>query len=190
MAKSIPGQIPRSSCNVFADMGLPDAAELNTKARLGAALNLIVERQRLTQTEVATALGINQPKVTALLNYKLGRLFRRVLDALSRGTRTRCRDRRQVQAKLPLSPHCRQSRLHWRLGALRDRLALRLNRGRCSVHSALAIGTIGVVVGLILREVSKLGQHSWLEAPEYSTQLRSRRAECKSPRRAWLDRVG
>jgi len=71
MAKSIPGQIIRSSGNVFADKGLPDAAELDTKARLGAALNLIVERQRLTQTEVATALGINQPKVSALLNYKL-----------------------------------------------------------------------------------------------------------------------
>ncbi len=71
MAKSIPGQIIRSSGNVFADMGLPDAAELDTKARLGAALNVIVERQRLSQTEVATALCINQPKVSALLNYKL-----------------------------------------------------------------------------------------------------------------------
>jgi predicted XRE-type DNA-binding protein len=52
-------------------MGLPDAAELGTKARLGAAINLIVERRRLTQAEVAAALGINQPKVSALLHYKL-----------------------------------------------------------------------------------------------------------------------
>jgi predicted XRE-type DNA-binding protein len=71
MAKSIPEQVIRSSGNVFADLGLPDSAELDTKARLGATLNLIVERQRLTQAEVATALGINQPKVSALLNYKL-----------------------------------------------------------------------------------------------------------------------
>jgi len=71
MAKSAPEPIIRSSGNVFADMGLPDAAELHTKVRLGAALNLIVERQSLTQAEVATALGINQPKVSALLNYKL-----------------------------------------------------------------------------------------------------------------------
>jgi len=71
MAKKIPDQVIRSSGNVFADMGLPDAAELDTKARLGATLNLIVERQGLTQAEVATALGINQPKVSALLNYKL-----------------------------------------------------------------------------------------------------------------------
>jgi predicted XRE-type DNA-binding protein len=71
MPKSNREQVIRSSGNVFADMGLPDAAELDTKARLCAALNLIVERQRLTQAEVATALGINQPKVSALLNYKL-----------------------------------------------------------------------------------------------------------------------
>ena len=71
MAKSIPERVIRSGGNVFAEMGLSDAAELDTKARLGAALNLIVERQRLTQVEVATALGINQPKVSALLNYKL-----------------------------------------------------------------------------------------------------------------------
>jgi len=30
-----------------------------------------VERRRLTQAEVAAALAINQPKVSALLNYKL-----------------------------------------------------------------------------------------------------------------------
>ena len=71
MARSITEQVIRSSGNVFADMGLPDAAELDTKARLGATLNLIVERQRLTQAEVAAALGIYQPKVSALLNYKL-----------------------------------------------------------------------------------------------------------------------
>jgi predicted XRE-type DNA-binding protein len=56
MAKGITEQVIRGSGNVFADMGLPDAAELDTKARLGAALNLIVERQRLTQAEIATAL--------------------------------------------------------------------------------------------------------------------------------------
>jgi predicted XRE-type DNA-binding protein len=60
-----------SSGNVFADMNLPDAAELDTKARLGAAICSIAERRRLTQAEVAATLKINQPKVSALLNYKL-----------------------------------------------------------------------------------------------------------------------
>ena len=71
MAKRISERVVRCCGNVFADMRLPDAAELDTKARLGAALNLIVKRKRLTQAEVATALSINQPKVSALLNYKL-----------------------------------------------------------------------------------------------------------------------
>jgi predicted XRE-type DNA-binding protein len=71
MAKAATDQVIQSSGNVFADLGLPDAAELDTKARLCATLNRIVERQRLTQAEVAATLGINQPKVSALLHYKL-----------------------------------------------------------------------------------------------------------------------
>lgn len=64
-------EVVASSGNVFADLGLPDAAELDTKARLGAAICLIVERRGLTQLEIAEKLGVNQPKVSALLNYKL-----------------------------------------------------------------------------------------------------------------------
>ena len=71
MAKKIRERIIPGSGNVFADMGLPDAVELDTKARLGAAICRIVERRKLTQIEVAAVLGINQPKVSALLHYKL-----------------------------------------------------------------------------------------------------------------------
>ena len=52
-------------------MRLLDAAELDTKVRLGVAINRIVERDGLTQAVTAEVLGINQPKVSALLNYKL-----------------------------------------------------------------------------------------------------------------------
>jgi predicted XRE-type DNA-binding protein len=71
MANKTRERIIPSSGNVFADMGLPDAVELDTKARLGAAICRIVERRKLTQIEVAAVLGINQPKVSALLHYKL-----------------------------------------------------------------------------------------------------------------------
>jgi predicted XRE-type DNA-binding protein len=71
MAKTSIERVIPSSGNVFADMGLPDAVELDTKARLGAAINRIVQRRGLTQAEVAAALEINQPKVSALLHYKL-----------------------------------------------------------------------------------------------------------------------
>src|ERR1700683_2884908 len=71
MAREATGKVIASSGNVFADMGLPDEVEVDTKARLGATIIRVVERRRLTQAEVAAALEINQPKVSALLHYKL-----------------------------------------------------------------------------------------------------------------------
>jgi predicted XRE-type DNA-binding protein len=64
-------KITRSSGNIFADLGLPDADELDTKVRLAAALNAIILRKGMKQAEVGSALGINQPKVSALTHYKL-----------------------------------------------------------------------------------------------------------------------
>jgi predicted XRE-type DNA-binding protein len=63
--------ITRGSSNVFADLGFVDAEERQTKLRLAYAINSVVERQRLTQAAAADKLGINQPKVSALANYKL-----------------------------------------------------------------------------------------------------------------------
>jgi predicted XRE-type DNA-binding protein len=63
--------ITRGSGIVFADLGYPDAEERQTKLRLAHALNQIIARQRLTQAAAAERLGINQPKVSALANYKL-----------------------------------------------------------------------------------------------------------------------
>jgi len=60
-----------STGNVFADLGLPDAAELDTKVRLAVAINRLLESRRLTQAAAAAALSINQPKVSALKHYKL-----------------------------------------------------------------------------------------------------------------------
>ena len=76
MAKRTPNapqadEIVRGSGNVFADLGLPDAEERQTKLRLAYALNAVIDAQRLTQAEAAQRLGLNQPKVSALRNYKL-----------------------------------------------------------------------------------------------------------------------
>jgi len=57
--------------NIFADLGLPNAEELGTKLRLGAAIYHIAKDRRLTQAKAAKLLGINQPKVSALLNFRL-----------------------------------------------------------------------------------------------------------------------
>src|SRR5437016_8170430 len=64
-------KITRSSGNVFADLGLRDAEERQTRARLAAAINEIMKKSRLSQITAARMLGINQPKISALVNYKL-----------------------------------------------------------------------------------------------------------------------
>ena len=61
----------QSSGNVFADLGLPNADEKQTKVRLGVAINGIVEDQRLSQAAAARRLKINQPKISAISNYRL-----------------------------------------------------------------------------------------------------------------------
>jgi predicted XRE-type DNA-binding protein len=63
--------ITRGTGNVFADLGYADAEERQTKLRLAHAINGVITRRRLTQAAAAEKLSINQPKVSALTNYKL-----------------------------------------------------------------------------------------------------------------------
>lgn len=65
------GAVTRSSGNVFADLGLPRAEEKQTQVRLAVAINQIIKERRLSQTDAADLLEINQPKVSALANYQL-----------------------------------------------------------------------------------------------------------------------
>jgi predicted XRE-type DNA-binding protein len=59
------------SGNVFADLGLRDAEEMQTRVRLAVAINQIIESRLLSQTEAARVLDVNQPKISALMNYRL-----------------------------------------------------------------------------------------------------------------------
>ena len=61
----------RGTGDVFADLGYADAEERQTKLRLAYAINDVIARRRLTQAAAAEKLGVNQPKVSALANYKL-----------------------------------------------------------------------------------------------------------------------
>ncbi len=63
--------ITRGTGNVFADLGYADADERQTKLRLAHAINGVIARRRLTQAAAAEKLQINQPKVSALANFKL-----------------------------------------------------------------------------------------------------------------------
>jgi predicted XRE-type DNA-binding protein len=71
VAKKKSAEIEPSSGNVFADLGLPDAVELDTKVRLAVAINQRLAARRMTQAVAATKLSINQPKISALKNYRL-----------------------------------------------------------------------------------------------------------------------
>jgi predicted XRE-type DNA-binding protein len=69
--KNAKQQVTRSSGNVFADLRLPNAEEKQTKVRLAVAINRIIGEQSLSQIAAARQLKINQPKVSALSNYRL-----------------------------------------------------------------------------------------------------------------------
>jgi predicted XRE-type DNA-binding protein len=61
----------RGTGNVFADLGFPDAGERQAKLRLADALNQVLQERKLSQADAAKVLGLTQPKVSALRNYKL-----------------------------------------------------------------------------------------------------------------------
>ena len=72
--------------NIFEDLKLPDAAALNAKAQIAYRICDILQERKLTQQAAAELLGIDQPKVSALLRGRLegfssDRLFR-FLNAL------------------------------------------------------------------------------------------------------------
>ena len=64
-------EVVPSSGNVFADLGITNAQEKQTKVRLAVAINQIIQGRKLSQTAAARRLKVNQPKVSALSNYQL-----------------------------------------------------------------------------------------------------------------------
>ena len=74
-----------SSGNVFADLGIENPEEALLKAELALQINEIISRKKLTQKSAAAVLGVDQPKISALMNGKLSgfsieRLFRFLND--------------------------------------------------------------------------------------------------------------
>jgi len=97
-----PIRMELSSGNVFADLGLPDAAELDTKVRLAVEINRLIKEKRLTQATAAECLEVGQPKISALKNYKLdGFSVERLMNfllALGQDVEIRIRPRRAARA--------------------------------------------------------------------------------------------
>lgn len=57
-----------SSGNVFADLGLPDAAQLKLKADLMIQVALAINARGLTQAAAARSLGVSQGNVSDVMN--------------------------------------------------------------------------------------------------------------------------
>lgn len=57
--------------NIFETLGFPDAEELKAKADLVIRIIQIIEQRGLKQVEAAEIMGIDQPKVSQLVNGKL-----------------------------------------------------------------------------------------------------------------------
>ena len=71
MAKKPLIAVTPSSGNVFADLGVAEPEEELAKAQLASRIREVVRRSRLTQVAAATVMGIDQPKVSALLNGRI-----------------------------------------------------------------------------------------------------------------------
>lgn len=69
------------SGNVFADLGLPNPEEALAKAGLAQAIAETIERRGLTQEEAGKMMGLDQPKVSAIVR---GRLSGFTQDRLTR----------------------------------------------------------------------------------------------------------
>jgi predicted XRE-type DNA-binding protein len=59
------------SDNVFADLGVAEPEEELAKAQLASHIRAAIGRRKLTQARAAKLMGIDQPKVSALMNGRL-----------------------------------------------------------------------------------------------------------------------
>ena len=78
-------EVQRSSGNVFADLGLPDADKLKIKSGLVIEIRKAMRRLGLTQQEAAKRMGITQPKVSDMMRGDFSNLSeRKLMDCLNR----------------------------------------------------------------------------------------------------------
>jgi predicted XRE-type DNA-binding protein len=80
-SKCLETLVTTGSGNVYADLGYENPEEMLLKAQLVRLLSQAIKAKGLNQYEAAEVLGIDQPKVSALVRgqfrgYSLERLFR------------------------------------------------------------------------------------------------------------------
>jgi len=70
------------SGNVTADLGVAELEEEFTKAQLASLILEVIKRRRLTQVTAAALMGVDEPKVCALLNGRLANFSSELLMRL------------------------------------------------------------------------------------------------------------
>lgn len=71
MSNADEARVIESTGNVFADLGVANPEEAMIKAELGRTISAIVSGRHLTQSQAAEVLGVDQPKVSALMRGRL-----------------------------------------------------------------------------------------------------------------------
>ncbi len=84
-SQKVPADYQVSSGNVFRDLGLPDAGEIDIKSNLAIKISQIITRRGLSQVKAAAVLGIDQPKVSAIVRGRLEKFsIERLCELLTR----------------------------------------------------------------------------------------------------------
>ncbi len=60
-------EVVTGSGNVYEDLGLPNAAEMQVKASLAAKIGEIIRHRHLSQMQASEILGMPQPKLSGML---------------------------------------------------------------------------------------------------------------------------
>lgn len=74
-------EVIESSGNIYADLGFSNPEEMMAKAKLAILISDIIKERKLTQKKAAEIIGIDQPKISAILRgylsgFTIDRLFR------------------------------------------------------------------------------------------------------------------
>ncbi len=78
-------QIEKGATNIYHDLGVPNAEEMQVKAVLAAKIGEIIKHCHLTQMQAAELLGITQPKLSGMLRGQFrGISESKMIDCLNR----------------------------------------------------------------------------------------------------------
>ena len=93
------------SGNVFADLGLPDAEELQLKSHLGIEIRLAIQAKRLSRLRAAQKMGMSKEELISLLDgsifdFSISQLVR-FLNSLDREVKLSTSARERPAVKKP-----------------------------------------------------------------------------------------